>query len=1006
MPLPFSALQSHGFSEAHIALWEREWPGGGLLPLHERAVRDSGFLRGSNLAVFAPASAGKTFLGELAALRRFEAGRAAVWLVPTRALAEEKTRLFARRYAPLGLRVLCATRERPENDPPIARGGFDWLVAVSEKFAAHLTARPGLLHRVGLIVADELHTLGDRDRGPAFDLLLTKLRHTPEGPQILALSAETASAGALAGWLGAEALHFDPRPGDVVEGVVDVESGEVRARSYNSGRVLQAPLAEFFTATQGGGEDGPAADTGGIPAPPRFAAGEEDPLQAENLLRLALWIAGARGEQALVFCPTRRLSRLWAREAARRSALEPARRALASLERHEPSRGREALRDCLRAGAAFHNADLPAPLRRLIEEGFHGGEIRLLFSTPTLSQGVNLAGRNVLQAAAMMGEDPWTRAPSLRSLSPERFRAQGGRASRAGIESHPGRSLVLASGAARAGRLMKNLVEARPGAIAPVLAEPGAALAPLALDVVVSGAARAVAELEAVFFDSFGGREARSRGAAAENALRERLAEALARLESARLIKRDAITGRLAAGGLARAVAGAGADPETATRLLGWLRARAAPGAGAGEIPPAPVEALGAIVPCAEMRGFAPPLTPAERGAPGLLDELAARLEAAPGPGARWIRESLAREEGYTPEDRRAAKLALLLDDWIGPEATDAIEARYATLAGSVSAAGAQAAWLLRLAASMAEALARPATLAAALRRLAERLEPGVGEEGLALIRLRVEGAGRGVVAALLREGARTPRDLLELPAERLRALAPPEVAQALLEAARAGAPDSASVESAAGSAAPSARRRREDGASSSISSDGASEIESVFLEALDGRTGAVESVREESMIAPADSEPATAAVSTAARGCAPQSPGAPPETDSPACAGREESRNAGGAGDGEEVLVIHADSAGTIEWGGRLASLSPLPFRLLLALTRKPGRGMNYSELERAVWEGRAIVERQQLSSHKREVLRALARLMGGESARALITTRPGLGMTLNLPSARIRIV
>jgi DNA-binding response OmpR family regulator len=94
------------------------------------------------------------------------------------------------------------------------------------------------------------------------------------------------------------------------------------------------------------------------------------------------------------------------------------------------------------------------------------------------------------------------------------------------------------------------------------------------------------------------------------------------------------------------------------------------------------------------------------------------------------------------------------------------------------------------------------------------------------------------------------------------------------------------------------------------------------------------------------------------------------------------------------------------VEWSGRPLRLTPLPFRLLLALATKPGRGVTYRELVDRIWQGKAIVEQQQVNDHRRTVTRALATVMEPGEARALITTNAGQGMVLNLAPEEVQVV
>ncbi|MCX8038934.1 MAG: DEAD/DEAH box helicase, partial [Candidatus Sumerlaeia bacterium] len=113
--IPIESLISHGFSPRAIQTWRSQGVLE-LLPLQARALREFSLLRGGNLVVFAPTSSGKTFVAELAAVRHLEQGHKVVYLVPTKALAEEKFRQWLAAYRDLGIRIAIATRERPETD--------------------------------------------------------------------------------------------------------------------------------------------------------------------------------------------------------------------------------------------------------------------------------------------------------------------------------------------------------------------------------------------------------------------------------------------------------------------------------------------------------------------------------------------------------------------------------------------------------------------------------------------------------------------------------------------------------------------------------------------------------------------------------------------------------------------------------------------------------------------------------------------------------------------------
>src|SRR4030043_646001 len=77
----------------------------GLNPVQELAVK-SGLFGRKNMIVAAPTASGKTLIAEMAALHTIlNERKKAVYIVPLRALANEKYEDFSKKYAPLGIKV-------------------------------------------------------------------------------------------------------------------------------------------------------------------------------------------------------------------------------------------------------------------------------------------------------------------------------------------------------------------------------------------------------------------------------------------------------------------------------------------------------------------------------------------------------------------------------------------------------------------------------------------------------------------------------------------------------------------------------------------------------------------------------------------------------------------------------------------------------------------------------------------------------------------------------------
>ncbi|MCX5758824.1 MAG: DEAD/DEAH box helicase, partial [Candidatus Hydrogenedentes bacterium] len=200
-----------------------------LLPLQEMAIKQYGLFGAGNLLVQAPTSSGKTFVGEMAAAQTALSRKRAIYLVPLKALAEEKYQEFRAKYGPYGIDVIVSTRDRREFDARFEQGEFQIAVVVYEKLAQLLVRRPEQCGELGLVVADELELLSDPERGALVEILLTRLLQA--GTRLIGLSAVIGHAEDLAEWLHARLLYYERRPVELRYGVL--YKGVFQYRTHN-----------------------------------------------------------------------------------------------------------------------------------------------------------------------------------------------------------------------------------------------------------------------------------------------------------------------------------------------------------------------------------------------------------------------------------------------------------------------------------------------------------------------------------------------------------------------------------------------------------------------------------------------------------------------------------------------------------------------------------------------------------------------------------------------------
>lgn len=919
-----------------------------LLPIQTRALRESVAAPDENLLVCAPTSAGKTLVAEIEIAAALRAGRKAMALVPTRALAERLAARFARRFGPEGRCVVLATRDRPEADELVLGDRFDVVVGVFEKANRYAILRPEIFAATGVVVLDEVQTLGDPERGPALDLLATKLLLSPYRTRIVALSATLSErdADAAAAWLGARRVSDESRPRPLREGIFDATTGRFRYRDAASGEEgeeaavpPEAFAREVRAARAALEEAGGRCERGVAP-----------------LLALAARLA--REESALVFAPTRAAARIWAETLASLGAGDPADDAGRRIVEPFGSVGspERALRRCMQRGVGFHGADLDEDARAAVEEAFDRGDLRAVVSTPTLASGVDLSCRNALHYPVRLGTDAESGRPVRLPLGRARFANQGGRAARLGFGEGFGRSIVVATSPAEAERLWETLVRAP---FEPLdLPDLARGLPRAALDLLAGRTGRTPENLAEAVGRTFAARAATRRAGSGDGGAAvpaPAIDAAIARCRRAGLVETDE-DGLARCTGIGEIAAAAGVSVATAEALAKLardrtleegVRSRTGVGCGGAAVAGEPVfDGDAAFRVC---RAIA--LSEDGRRA-------AAGFARGGGASSRTV-GSEPRGGGARRDERAAARVAAMLGDWTGEVSGEEFEERWEVSLGGFARVAADFQWLIGTAGAFAEATGAPAGVRRALGNLAALTGAGLGPTGLKLARMRLPGVGREGMRALLREGIDSE--------EALRATAPARLAELVGE--RAARRLSASEE------ADDAERK-----------DGNEE--------RDGKDEKHGSARNDNKNAPDSSASFQSSSSLPSFPSFPSSPSpSPPSIPSP---------SPSPSSSPSHLLEIDLRSPGIVRAAGREVRLTPKAFDLLAALAERPGQVVTREALYRRLWpEGGA--EDQQLDSHRRGLLARLRPALG-DRAPAVAEVVRGIGFRCNLPPGRVQ--
>ena len=692
-----------------------------LYPPQAAAVK-AGLLGGRSVLVSAPTASGKTLVATLSMMAHLSArprrrGRI-VYLSPLRALASEKAAEFRK------IGRIALGRKRPrvrvstgESSAGARLGDADIVVMTNERMDALMRQDPEWASGVGLLVADEIHLVGDPFRGPALEMVLARMRALPAAarPQIVGLSATMTNAAEIAKWLGARLVDSEWRPVLLREGVhhgasIAMSDGETR-------RLRPSGL-------------GAAVDIG-----------------IEAVLD---------GGQSLLFAESRARSVSLAEKAAAAVSKTLGRADAAALagaaDRILASGGGARLAGTLaglvRSGVAFHHAGLAQAARSEVEAAFRARRIRLLASTPTLAAGVNLPARRVVVSSILRYDPSLGRKTRISVLE---YKQLCGRAGRPQYDEY-GEAIAVSPKSYPKGDVMRRYVRGRPRPVKSQMMGQKAVRAH-ALSLVVSRPGITAAGAGAFFARTLAGRQYAGR------AVRAEVDSALASLADLGMVSRKGA--RLSPTALGSAASRLYLDPATAASFR-------------DAIEDAPPREQGGAEPVGGRRRGG-------RGHParltlGLLHAITSCGEFFPKMYMRHEDYSAAWNLVYSrrgemidlPDASELNRSLLALDSWLDEAAEADIARRLEVEAGDMHRIVESAEWLARCMGQLARELGRP-DLAREIAVLHTRIRYGVREELAELVSVR--DIGRVRARSLYKRGIAGRAELSSASARRLAAI-------------------------------------------------------------------------------------------------------------------------------------------------------------------------------------------------------------------------------------------
>jgi helicase len=680
-----------------------------LYPPQEEAIR-AGALEGKNLVLASPTASGKTLIAELCALKHvLEKGGKTLYLTPLRALANEKYHEFQKYQKikkPNGkpIRIGIATGDYDSSNPWLER--YDIIITTNEKADSLLRHRTKWMDETTLIIADEIHLINDSERGPTLEVVLARLMQINPDAQLLALSATVKNAQEAAEWLKANQITTEWRPVTLREGVLHQneiqfkDGGALKIEKYTSNPAINLAIHTIKT-----------------------------------------------GGQALIFASTRKISVSLAAKASTdidKLISKPMKRSLNRLADEiltagEHTRISELLAHLIQKGTAYHHAGLGGAHRKLVENAFREGKIKVVTATPTLAFGVNLPARMVIIQDYRRYEPGYGWYP----IAVLDYKQMAGRAGRPKYDK-TGEAILIAKTEDEREYLMESYVLAQPERIWSKLAVErilrGHVLATIASD---------FAHTEQGIYDFFG--KTFYAYQYDPKAIRSVIIKILKFLYNEKMIETDG--DNIIATRFGRRISELYIDPVSGVIIRDALR----------ELPPILTD-----LSYFQMIAHTPDILPKLRPSQSEENELAVFADQHKDEWITPIPEEWEDSIAYQ-EFLSEVNAALVLHSWIEETTEDNLIEQFRVQPGDLYRAIESARWLIYASHELAQLFGVPKKVLSDLETINERVEKGVRTELLQLAKL--EGIGRVRARTLHNAGLKTLDDLKKAPLEKLTSL-------------------------------------------------------------------------------------------------------------------------------------------------------------------------------------------------------------------------------------------
>lgn len=398
---------------------------------------------GNDVLVTAPTGTGKTAIALYVITKNLEEGKKTFYTTPLKALSNEKFRNFQKIYGEESVGLITGDTKINKDAPIVIMTTEVYRNMIfGERFNEH---NP-ILDNLKTVVFDELHYLGDLDRGGVWEQSI--ILSNPK-TQLLSLSATVGNNEDVARWMTkSRGLGFS-RPSSAAlrpESSNSTFSHPMQNISGNTVTLINVPSKfrhvplEFENVLMSGSKkqiSKPKKDKHGneiqdrrIPVP-----------QNEDYQRMVTMLKKNDRLPAIFFVFNKKGSKAILEHLAKfgeklnsESEIEQIKETIERYKSEGKYLGETLNMKALYKGYAIHNAGLLPTQKELIEELFQRKLVKVAIATETLSAGINMPARTTVISSYMKPTSDPDAVGGRRELTPNEFHQMAGRAGRRGID--------------------------------------------------------------------------------------------------------------------------------------------------------------------------------------------------------------------------------------------------------------------------------------------------------------------------------------------------------------------------------------------------------------------------------------------------------------------------------------------------------------------------------------------------------------------------------------------